>query len=579
MKTDFAIIRKILDGGFIKPVYQPIISLQSGEIMGYEALSRITAKELQMNIENMFHAVDKMGCSWELETLCRMKALENAVTKPEGKKLFLNVNSNIIYDENFKNGFTKKFLRAYGINADDIVFEITERVAVSDKNAFQGSISHYKNQRYGIAIDDVGAGFSGLNMIISAQPDFLKLDMNLIRNIDKDDIKTLLCKAIAEFCRNANINLIAEGIETEEELKELIKLGVQFGQGYFLGTPQETFAALDPHVSELISTYYSKHYIENARSSVYPIIEHLCKRGQIFSPQAKGEEVYEHIKAAPMITEVYIVDGEKIVGFLSKLALNEYFGGRYGYSLNYRKTVQEIMRTDFFRSGHNMPVDLVARLAMQRPYEQLYDPIIVEKEGKFRGAVTIKDLLEACAKIQIDIAMHANPLTGLPGNLLLEKEIKSRIFGQDPFCITYYDLDNFKGYNDAYGFINGDLMLKLLASLLQEQARKNEFVGHIGGDDFIVIADYHDGEAFCQDLLAAFADRVLSLYRPQDVERGYIVSKNRHGVTENFPLASLSIAGISNRKKTYQTLEDFSQDVSALKKICKRHVGSYYEIW
>jgi GGDEF domain-containing protein len=226
-----------------------------------------------------------------------------------------------------------------------------------------------------------------------------------------------------------------------------------------------------------------------------------------------------------------------------------------------------------------MPVDAVARLAMQRPYEQLYDPIIVEEDGNFRGAVTIKDLLDTCAKIQIDIAMHANPLTGLPGNLLLEKEIKSRIFSEQPFCITYYDLDNFKGYNDSYGFINGDLMLKLLADILKEQAVKNEFVGHIGGDDFIVIADYHDGEPFCQAVLAAFGSRVLSLYRPGDVARGYIISKNRHGVTENFPLASLSIAGISNRKNMYASLEDFSKDVSALKKICKQHSGSYYEIW
>jgi diguanylate cyclase (GGDEF)-like protein len=215
---------------------------------------------------------------------------------------------------------------------------------------------------------------------------------------------------------------------------------------------------------------------------------------------------------------------------------------------------------------------------MQRSFEHLYNPIVVEQDGKYAGIVTIKDLLEACSRIEVDVAKHSNPLTGLPGNLLIEKEIVNRIFGDRPYCITYYDLDNFKAYNDAYGFQNGDAMLALVANVLKAQAVKNEFLGHIGGDDFIVICDYHEGEEFCKAVIDEFSQKVLSLYHESDVNNGYIISKNRHGVTENFPIASLSIAGISNKTNTYHSIDDFSNDIAQMKKKCKRQQGNYFEI-
>ncbi len=578
MQKNYDNLQKIIDGGFIRPVYQPIVSLKDGHILGYEALSRISCEELKMNIESMFYTADKMGNLWELETLCRTKALEHSKTKPNKVKLFLNVNSNIMYDKNFQSNFTKQLLHDYKISADDIVFEITERVAVLDRNVFFASIDHYKNQHYGIAIDDVGAGFSGLNMIVDILPNFLKLDMNLVRNIDKDEIKISLCKAFVEFCNNSNINLVAEGIESEEELKTLIDLGVQYGQGYFLAMPKESFEEINQDKKEFISNHYSKHYKEG-KSSVYPIVEHLCKKSAVVSPATKAVDVYELTVGNPTVTEICVVENDKIVGFMTKSTLNKSFSGQYGYSLHGKKNIAELMETDFLRTAHTMPVDAISRIAMQRPYEQLYDPIVVEKDGGFCGIVTVKDLLDACTKIQVSLAMHANPLTGLPGNLMLENEIINRILGTAPFCITYYDLDNFKGYNDAYGFSNGDQMLVMIARILKQHACRNEFVGHIGGDDFIVIADYLDGEEYCEAVLDSFSKEVLSLYRDEDIQRGYIISKNRHGVTENFPIASISIAGLTNKKKSYRDIGEFSKDAATLKKICKQHTGNYYEIW
>jgi GGDEF domain-containing protein len=203
---------------------------------------------------------------------------------------------------------------------------------------------------------------------------------------------------------------------------------------------------------------------------------------------------------------------------------------------------------------------------------------VVEKDGRYSGIVTIKNLLGACTKIEVDVAIHSNPLTGLPGNLLIEKDILGRLFGRSPYCIIYYDIDNFKAYNDAYGFQNGDLMLSLVADVLKKNAARGEFIGHIGGDDFIVVCDYHEGEDFCKATIDDFAAQVPSLYRSEDVRNGYIVSKNRNGVTENFPIASLSVGGISNRGRPYNNIADFSNDIAQIKKKCKQRLGNYFEI-
>ena len=572
------ILDAIIETGCIHPVYQPVLSLTDGTVFGYEALSRISDDDLQMNIEQMFRTADKMNRSWELEALCRAKSLENAVQIGADQKLFLNVNPNIIHDRDCINGFTKSQLDKYGLEFRNIIFEITERVSVVDSDAFLGSIDHYKSQHYGIAIDDVGAGFSGLSTISKVRPNLIKLDMSLIRNVDKDEIKQLLCKAMADFGKSAGIQVLAEGIETEEELAALIKLGVDFGQGYFLGIPQQAFASAAPEKVAMIQKYHEKKYFEKSPGSIYPIIGHLAKPGYTFSKHEKVEAVYETIRLNPTITEFAVVEDGIAQGFMTRTSLHEVLGGRYGFSLYSKKTIQHILDPDFLQVNYDMPVDQVSRLAMQRPYEQLYSPIVVKQDEKYSGMVTIKDLLDTCTKIEIDIAIHSNPLTGLPGNLLIEKEIVRRIFGSDPYCITYYDLDHFKAYNDAYGFKNGDLMLALVSDTLKSCAVRNEFIGHIGGDDFIVICDYHEGDAYCRAVLDEFAQKVTALYREEDVNNGFIISKNRSGVTENFPIASLSIAGVSNRIKAYQSLDDFSFDIAQLKKKCKRKQGNYYEI-
>ncbi len=248
MRTEVSdALKYIIDSKAVKTVFQPIISLQDGEILGHEALSRITCESVIKNPEMLFFAAGEFGRLWELELLCRTTALETAyraMVPPYDKILFLNVNPNIMHDENFKKGFTRDFLMQFNIKPQHIVFEITERNVILDMQGFLSAIDHYRGQGYKIAIDDAGAGYSGLNLISDINPDYIKLDMKLIRGIHQDGLKYALVKGMAELSKISRINLIAEGIESYEELETLSGLGVQYGQGYYIQMPAESIQAI-----------------------------------------------------------------------------------------------------------------------------------------------------------------------------------------------------------------------------------------------------------------------------------------------------------------------------------------------
>lgn len=264
----------VIDNKKIKTVFQPIICLRNGSVYGHEALSRITCESEIKNPDMLFNAAIKYNCLWQLELLCRTKALEAAfifMIPPYSKKLFINVNPSIMHDETFKRGFTKDFLRQYNIDPKSIIFEITEKNVITDISSFKSTISYYKNQDYSIAIDDAGSGYSGLNLISDVNPHFIKLDMNLIRGINKDRLKYSLVKGMVEFSKVSNISIIAEGIETYDELETIINLGVQYGQGYYFQRPEENIRDIDESVLKSIIEINSKknHITNGVTSSVY----------------------------------------------------------------------------------------------------------------------------------------------------------------------------------------------------------------------------------------------------------------------------------------------------------------------
>jgi len=565
---------KIIEQEAITTVFQPIVSLENGSILGYEALSRISLDDCVINIESLFELAHKTDRLWELEKLCRKKALQNAATKPLNALIFLNVDANIIHDHDFKSGFTSEKLHEYGISEDKIIFEITEKTATTNLDIFTTSIEHYQKQNFKIAIDDFGSGYSGLNRVCSISPDFLKIDMHLVRNIDSDSVKKSAVTAMVEFCKKANIQVIAEGIETEAELKALIRMGVTYGQGYYLSRPNADFLKLTSDVKLFIKNTYNK-------SKLYYTPMFFCKIADLGTPKPTVKysdssfDIFVKMKNDSSISEFFVVDDDDIVcGVLTRRLIVEKFGGQYGYHLSKKTKVANIIQRDCLVVDENLSVDRVSEIAMLRNQDCVYDSIAITRDEKYLCTVTVKDLLLSSIQVQIKRATDANPLTGLPGNHQIQQVVLSTFVKETPWSIIYLDLDNFKAYNDAYGFSNGDLMLKAVSQVMETCANEGEFLGHIGGDDFVIVTDYHDVYPLCAQISQTFQRAIESLYSHSDWSRGYIVSKNRNGFSENFNIATLSISVVTNQFLRPQNMDALSKHIAETKKTAKQQEGN-----
>lgn len=175
-----------------------------------------------------------------------------------------------------------------------------------------------------------------------------------------------------------------------------------------------------------------------------------------------------------------------------------------------------------------------------------------------------------------------SPLTGLPGNVQIQAEMKKRLLNKDTFAILYFDLDNFKAYNDVYGFANGDEIIKFTARTISKHVHQIEdsdnFIGHVGGDDFVSIVGQTDYDALCKGIINEFDKYAVDYYNDLDVERGYVEVANRKGIIEQFPLTTISIAVLEVDSKIYKTTLEIGEVAGQIKHKAKEVLGSTYVI-
>ena len=175
-----------------------------------------------------------------------------------------------------------------------------------------------------------------------------------------------------------------------------------------------------------------------------------------------------------------------------------------------------------------------------------------------------------------------SPLTGLPGNVQIQAEMKKRLLNKEKFAILYFDLDNFKAYNDVYGFSNGDEIIKFTARTISKHVHQipnsDNFLGHIGGDDFVAIIGPTDYDKVCQNIIAEFDKYAVDFYNEVDVERGYVEVANRRGIIEQFPLTSISIAVLEVDSKIYKNTLEIGEVAGQIKHQAKTILGSTYVI-
>ncbi len=191
---------------------------------------------------------------------------------------------------------------------------------------------------------------------------------------------------------------------------------------------------------------------------------------------------------------------------------------------------------------------------------------------------TVKNLIRL-----LYINRRVSPLTGLPGNVQIQAEMKKRLLNKEEFAMLYLDLDNFKAFNDVYGFLNGDEIIKFTAKTIVKNVdgltKEDSFVGHIGGDDFVAIVSANeDYENICQNIIAEFDKGVVKFFNDEDIERGYLEVPNRKGVIEEFALTSISIGVVVADKGRFHNVLEIGEVGAQVKHLAKTTVGSAYSI-
>lgn len=228
-------LEHVIEERLVRSVYQPVIDLKAASVLGYEALSRVVGEHFQ-SVDALFRAAQSSNTLWRLERLCREQALSGAQI-PSDALLFMNVEPETIFDPHFRSDRTMQLLEKAGLSPERVVLEVTEHSEVNDFTAFRQTLSYFRSRGFRLAIDDMGSAYAGLQSVAEIQPEFLKVDISLVRNVDSQPLKRELIATMERFSKSVGIELIAEGIERPEELSTLLEIGVPYGQGFLFARP------------------------------------------------------------------------------------------------------------------------------------------------------------------------------------------------------------------------------------------------------------------------------------------------------------------------------------------------------
>lgn len=552
----------ILASACITSLFQPIVTLSTLEVFGYESLSRGPSDSTLHNPIPLFEVARRTGRTTELDLLCRRRSIAAFAEQALGGRLFLNATPQSLMDVGHRSGLTLEALHHAGVNPDRVVIELTEQHPGCDLKLMEQALSHYRSMGFRIAIDDLGAGYSSLRRWSTLSPEFVKIDRHFIEGIDRDRTKRTFVTSIIELADDLHCTVVAEGIETAEELHVLQDIGVRLGQGYLFDRPRE-----HPTRTPEFHTLSRPVPVTPVRGhSVLPV-DDLIQPSPRIEARQNLESVYRIFMDDENLSAIAVVDSnDSPIGLLRRSELLTTFSSQYGRALHGHKPALALTDESAVRVERSWDIERISALVSRNMQSRIEAEFLVVDNGRYYGLGKVIDLLKMVTETQIRNARHANPLTGLPGNVPIYERLDRAIARSEPIAVAYLDLDNFKPFNDVYGYARGDAVIRLLADITQECiAPGRDFLGHVGGDDFIVVFVSDTWRSRCERMLKLFRERVVSHYRPEDQRNGGLHGLSRDGTPQFFPFVSLSIGALVPETARMLSHEDIADRATKAK--------------
>ncbi len=556
--------------------FQPILNIHTGKLFAVEALLRNHGEAGFKSIFSLFDEAYRDGMLYSFDMKLREKALKKfiEISGYENIKLFYNLDNRLLEMSNFGYGNTSKLLNFYGVDENSICFEISERHELPSNSTMEAVLAHYRSEKYCIAIDDFGVGYSGYKLLYDSRPDIIKIDRFFLSDIQKDSKKKLMTRSITHLAIQLGIKVIAEGVETVEELLTCRELGCHFVQGYLIQKPTV-------HTKDILKEYlHIVEMIENERrvTSDDSKIEKNLDRKKSFSIDHDISLIVEYFQKNPEEEVVPIINSNnEPIGIMRESKIKELVYSPYGRSLMLNSGIKKSKLKNIIQpcgvAEVNCNTSTIMELFSNNPESV---GMILTKNSKYYGFLSARAIINMMNEQNLICAVEQNPLTKLPGNSMIEKYISEVSVTNSSYVLCYFDLDNFKAFNDVYGFRNGDRAIQLFADILRKNLSQEFFKAHIGGDDFFIAVECReDTQEQCindiSEITRKFADDARELYSKEDKEADCIISADREGNKKKFALltvsASVLVIGANSKKRDAHSI---NQTLSAGKKDAKQ---------
>jgi diguanylate cyclase (GGDEF)-like protein len=551
--------------------FQPIVNIRNGKIYAVEALLRNYKNAGFNTIFSLFDEVYHDGMLYQFDLQLRKIAFEkfSKISIPN-LKIFYNLDNRLIYSPDFTYGNTLKILDYLNLNKKQVCFELSERNTLKDPSSITSMVNRYHQEGFDIAIDDFGTGIAGFQLLYYTETNFIKIDRFFIENINKDPKKRLFCSSIIDMAHLMGIKVIAEGIETKNEYYTCKEIGADFIQGYFVQKPQLDISELKPayiEIKELFSQDKRKNNINKIDKKRIDKIESLNTDASLYDVFTYFRENPKNI-LVPIVNEINELCGVIYEEDVKPLSYSP-FGAALAQNKNSKQKLQSLMK-EAVSADINWSIDKL--LEIYNLYAQDSKGIFITKNNKYYGFINLQNLLYLSYKRNIEIASDQNPLTKLPGNKKIEEYLEHCFRHKEnrDFYIVYFDFNNFKPFNDHYGFRMGDRAIMMFADILRKHICDG-FTAHIGGDDFFVGFENKDFEKIYEKTVSIseiFREQVRELYSKEDRKKGFIETEDRFGIIRKFPLLNVSSLIVEITKNSKEA--NFNTVIGKLKSISKK---------
>lgn len=567
-------LQRLIADRALHAVFQPIFDLAQGRHFACEALIRGPESSTLHLPADLFAAAAAAQLTQELEWLAVETAMTQFAAQRPSLRLFLNMSIGCLHASRQRFNDVRRDLLRLGVAPSRIVIEITENESVTDYSDLQDLLQEVRRMGIQIAMDDMGEGFSNLRMWSDVRPEFVKIDRHFIHDIDSDPLKLHFVRAMHEIADVCGSALIAEGVETPAQLSVLRRLGINFFQGFGIARPHRDIAVASGCAPAIAADQGILVLPPPHRRAHSPAIAQLAHELEAVSPETDNDSVYRMFEANPTLGIVPVVADDRPLGIITRNSLIDRFARPFRRELYGRRPCTMVMDPpQMFEDTQS--VQDVARIIGSLHGNQIGDSFVITRKGRYRGIGYLRELMAIITDLQIRAARYANPLTQLPGNVPINEQLEELLSSNREFVAAYCDLDNFKAYNDTYGYLPGDQMIQQIGRLLAEAAAElDDFVGHVGGDDFVVLMQSVDWEARLRQVIRIFDAGLGQHLTAAHMLAGGYHGEDRRGNAVFHRLPALSIGCVRVAPGSDLSHHDVSAALVEAKKAAKRTQGS-----